>query len=53
MEVSEDTLMIRNLVMSSAAAMPIFILLATIGGYLIAKRAFRPLEQDDTKSRYH
>ena len=45
MEVSEDTLMIRNLVMSSAAAMPIFILLATIGGYLIAKRAFRPLEQ--------
>lgn len=26
MEVSEDTLMIRNLVMSSAAAMPIFIL---------------------------
>lgn len=45
MEVSEDTMMIRNLVMSSAAAMPIFILLATIGGYLIAKRAFRPLEQ--------
>ncbi|CDC29735.1 sensor histidine kinase [Firmicutes bacterium CAG:466] len=45
MEVSEDTMMIRNLVMSSAAAMPIFILLATIGGYLIAKYAFRPLEQ--------
>lgn len=45
MEVSEDTMMIRNLVMSSAAAMPIFILLATIGGYLIAKHAFRPLEQ--------
>ena len=44
-EVSEDTLMIRNLVMSSWAAMPIFILLATIGGYLISKRAFRPLEQ--------
>ena len=45
MEVSEDTLMIRNLMMCSAAAMPVFILLATIGGYLIAKRAFRPLEQ--------
>lgn len=44
MEVSEDTLMIRNLMMCSAAAMPIFILLATIGGYWIAKRAFRPLE---------
>lgn len=45
MEVSEDTLMIRNLMMSSAAAMPLFILLATVGGYWIAKRAFRPLER--------
>lgn len=45
MEVSEDTMVIRNLWKSAVAAMPGFIILATVGGYLIVKRAFRPLEQ--------
>lgn len=45
MEVSEDTMVIRSLWESAVAAMPGFIILATVGGYLIAKRAFRPLEQ--------
>lgn len=45
MEMSEDTMVINNLWKSAVAAMPVFIILATVGGYLIAKRAFRPLEQ--------
>lgn len=45
MEASEDTLIVRNLLICAIAALPVFILLATVGGYWIAKRAFRPLEQ--------
>ena len=45
MEISEDELMVENLILVVAVAMPAFILLATIGGYWIAKRAFKPLEE--------
>ncbi len=44
MEVPEDELIIKNLILVVAVAMPAFILFATIGGYWIAKRAFKPLE---------
>lgn len=45
MEVPESMTMIENLLMMAGVAMPLFILLSTIGGYWIAKRAFRPLEE--------
>lgn len=44
MEVPEDELIIKNLILVVAVAMPAFILFATIGGYWIAKKAFKPLE---------
>lgn len=44
MEVPEDELIIKNLILVVAVAMPAFILIATIGGYWIAKKAFKPLE---------
>lgn len=45
MEVPESMTMIENLLMMAGVAMPLFILLSTLGGYWIAKRAFRPLEE--------
>ncbi len=45
MEVPEDELVIKNLILVVAVAMPAFILFATIGGYWIAKKAFKPLEE--------
>lgn len=45
MEVPEGMTMIENLLMMAGVAMPLFILLSTLGGYWIAKRAFRPLEE--------
>ena len=44
MEVPEDELIIKTLFLVVAVAMPAFILIATIGGYWIAKKAFKPLE---------
>ena len=44
MEVPEDELIIKNLILVVAVAMPAFIFIATIGGYWIAKKAFKPLE---------
>ena len=45
MEVPESMTMIENLLMMAGVAMPLFILLSTLGGYWIAKKAFRPLEE--------
>lgn len=45
MEVPEGMTMIENLLMMAGVAMPLFILLSTLGGYWIAKKAFRPLEE--------
>ena len=36
---------INNLLLMAVVTMPLFILLAALGGYLIARRAFRPLEE--------
>ncbi len=44
MEVPQDQMMLKNLITVIGIAMPAFILIATIGGYWIAKRAFKPLE---------
>ena len=44
MEIPEDELIIKNLILVVAVAMPAFILFATLGGYWIAKKAFKPLE---------
>ena len=44
MEVPEEETMINNLIKVVIIAMPVFILLSTIGGYIIVKRAFKPLE---------
>ncbi|MBM6830373.1 HAMP domain-containing histidine kinase [Anaerotignum lactatifermentans] len=44
-EVPESATIIENLLTMAAIAMPVFILLSTIGGFWIAKRAFRPLEE--------
>ena len=45
MEVPEHPRAIANLLRIAVVAMPLFILLAALGGYLIARRAFRPLEE--------
>ena len=45
MEVPEGMTMIENLLMMAGVAMPLFIPLSTLGGYWIAKKAFRPLEE--------
>lgn len=45
MEVPESMTMIENILVMAGVAMPVFILLATLGGYWIAKKAFRPLEE--------
>ena len=44
MEVPQDQMMLKNLITVIGIAMPAYILIATIGGYWIAKRAFKPLE---------
>ncbi len=44
MEVPESGIMVKNIILVVAVAMPAFILLSTIGGYWIAKKAFKPLE---------
>lgn len=45
MEVPESTAIIENLLMMVAIAMPVVILFSTIGGFWIARKAFRPLEE--------
>ena len=41
---NESGIMVKNIILVVAVAMPAFILLSTIGGYWIAKKAFKPLE---------
>lgn len=45
LEVSENILVIRNLMKVALVSMPLVILLAGLGGYFIARRAFLPLEK--------
>lgn len=45
MEVPESTTLVENLLLMVAVAMPAVILFSTIGGYWIARKAFRPLEE--------
>ena len=45
LEAPEDPEIITNLLRVAMVALPLFLLLAAAGGYLIARRAFRPLEQ--------
>ena len=44
-EAPDNPQAITNLLLMAVVTMPLFILLAALGGYLIARRAFRPLEQ--------
>lgn len=45
MEVPHSMSMIENILLMTCIAMPAFILLSTVGGYWIAKKAFKPLEE--------
>ena len=45
LEAPDNPQAITNLLLMAVVTMPLFILLAALGGYLIARRAFRPLEQ--------
>lgn len=45
MEVPESMTMVENLLLMVAVAMPVVILFSTIGGFWIARKAFRPLEE--------
>lgn len=45
LEAPENQRLLTNLVYIAMVAMPLFILLASLGGYWIARRAFRPLDQ--------
>ena len=45
LEVPRSSAALTNLLRAAMITLPIFILLAAVGGYLIARRAFRPLEQ--------
>ena len=45
LEAPDNPQAIANLLLMAVVTMPLFILLAALGGYLIARRAFRPLEQ--------
>ena len=45
LEAPDNPRAITNLLLMAVVTMPLFILLAALGGYLIARRAFRPLEQ--------
>ena len=53
MEAPEENTAAINLLWVAAATMPVFILLAAVGGYWIAKRAFRPLDADHRHCRRH
>lgn len=44
MEAPNNDMLIRNLLLIALIALPLFIFLAAIGSYRIAKRAFRPLD---------
>lgn len=45
MEVPRNEQTTENLMKIAAIALPVFILLTAVGGYLLVRRAFRPLEQ--------
>ena len=45
MEVPNDEQTTENLMKIAAIALPVFILLTAVGGYLLVRRAFRPLER--------
>ena len=45
MEVPNDGQTSENLMKIAAIALPVFILLTAVGGYLLVRRAFRPLER--------
>lgn len=45
LEAPENPQVVQNLMNIALVVMPLFILLAALGGYLIARRAFRPLDQ--------
>ena len=45
MEVPRNEQTTGNLIKIAAIALPVFILLTAVGGYLLVRRAFRPLEQ--------
>ena len=45
MEVPSDDQTTENLMKIAAIALPVFIVLTAVGGYLLVRRAFRPLEQ--------
>ncbi|MGM9661797.1 MAG: sensor histidine kinase [Oscillospiraceae bacterium] len=45
MKAPENELLVRNLLLVGLVALPLFMALAALGSYLIARRAFRPLEQ--------
>ena len=45
MEVPRNEQTTENLIKIAAIALPVFILLTAVGGYLLVRRAFRPLEQ--------
>ena len=45
LEAPENQRLLTNLVHIAMVAMPLFILAASLGGYWIARRAFRPLDQ--------
>ena len=44
LEVPENNQIVRNLLMVALIALPTFIILAAVGGYMILRRAFRPLD---------
>ena len=48
LEASQYPRALTNLLYIALVAMPIFILMAAVGGYWIARRSFRPLEQITT-----
>ena len=45
MEAPRNEQTTENLIKIAAIALPVFILLTAVGGYLLVRRAFRPLEQ--------
>ena len=45
LEAPENPQLLTNLMLIALIVMPLLIVLAALGGYLIARRAFRPLEQ--------
>ncbi len=45
LELPEDRYAANNILRMAAVALPLFILLAAVGGYVIVRRSFRPLDQ--------